>query len=70
MTGTVKDGDVATPGGELADEEVRPEETRSARTDVEPSTSGGKATATDEQIMRRAVDTITDDEGYHLEPPD
>ena len=64
-------GSAAPPGAEQPLEGVRSEEDRSAESDAVPSTPGGKATAgPDEQIVGRAIDTITDGEGNYLEPPD
>jgi hypothetical protein len=68
-TDTKRDAPAAA-GDELVTEDTPSEETRSARPDVEPSTPGGKGTATEEQIAGRAQDTITDGDGSYLEPPD
>jgi hypothetical protein len=66
---TKRDAPAAT-GDELAPEDTSSEETRSARPDAEPAPPGGKGTATDEEIVGCAADTIPLDDGSYLEPPD
>ncbi len=75
MTGPEKEGGIPViPTGEQAlekdrQEGVPSEDARSARPDAAP-TEGGKATAREEEIAGRALDTITDGDGNYLEPPD
>ncbi|WNG49699.1 hypothetical protein F0U60_40465 [Archangium minus] len=64
-------GSAAPPGPEERLEGVRSEEDRSASADAIPSSPGGKANAgPEDQIEGCAMDTIKDDEGNYLEPPD
>ncbi len=55
---------------EKTPEEV-PEESRSAEPDEQPSTTGGKAsTVPPGEVKGCAADTIKEDDGAYLEPPD
>ncbi|HEX8440255.1 hypothetical protein [Archangium sp.] len=63
--------DAPAAGDERVPQEDTPsEEARAAQSHAVPSTLAGKATATEEEIAGRAQDTITDDDGRYLEPPD
>ncbi len=63
-------GAVSAPDDEQAGEQTRSEEVRSARPEETSAHAGKPTTAPKDRVEGCALDTIQDDDGSFMEPPD